>query len=492
VRPGRTSNATRIGAIALFIVAFIFYLVFSKALPWSPKEYEIKAVFENASTLSKNSPVRIAGVNVGKVTSLGRKGNAAEVTFTVNEAGQPIHDDATVRIRPRLFLEGNLFLDVKPGSPSAPELKSGGTIPITRTATAVQLDEVLTSLQSGSRENLRAVLQGFGTALNKRPTPAEDKGQDDDVRGRTGGESINQAFRYGGRAGKGSAIVTEALQGEEPHDLSIMLAAQNKAFTALLSREAELKDLITNFSITVGALASESENLSESVRQLAPTLRNARSAFFHLNQAFPPLRAIARDLRPGVREIPGTIAAARPWLRQANPLLSNAELGEIAADLKNATPGLARAVSASIRPSGGLLNQVGLVSRCASEVLVPAGNVVIDNAGGTYPITTGQPNIRELFYSFVNIAGESQSFDGNGQYVRFQAGGGPQLTRMAKPGGSFQDNEVFANMAFAPLGTRPRLPTQKPPYRPDFPCDQNPVPDINGAPVGPPSPQAVP
>jgi ABC-type transporter Mla subunit MlaD len=486
-----------VGAIAVFIAAFAMYMVFAKALPWSPEEYRAKAVFENAATLSKNSPVRIAGVNVGKVTSLGRKGNAAEVTFTVNDTGRPIHDDATVKIRPRLFLEGNFFLDVKPGSPSAPELKSGGTIPITRTATAVQLDEFLTSLQSDSRENLQVLLQELGTGLNHRPTPAEDKGQDEDVRGRTGGEALNQAFRYGGRAGKGSAIVTEALQGEDPHDLSVLIAAQNKVFTALLSREAELKDLITNFNVTTGALAAESDNLSESVRLLAPTLEDARSAFFHLNRAFPPLRAIARDLRPGVREIPGTIAAARPWLRQANPLLSNAELGEIAADLEDATPGLARAVSASIRPSGGLLNQVGLTSRCTSDVLIPAGNTVIDNPGG-YPITTGQPNIREAFYSFVNLSGESQSFDGNGQYVRFQSGGGDELVSMAKAGGFGNNAEVFGNTIEPPLGTRPVLPSYKPgspqlPYRPDFPCDQNGgPPDINGgAPVGPPSPAAV-
>ena len=488
MRPGSTTSSLRLGAISLFVVAFLFYLAFSKTLPWASEEYTLKAVFENAATLKANSPVRIAGVNVGKVTAVGRKGNAAEVTFTVDDAGRPIHTDANVKIRPRLFLEGNFFLDLRPGSPGAPDVRSGGTIPITQTATAVQLDELLTSLQSDSRENLQTVLEEFGSALNEQPTAAQDKTQDDEVRGRSAGEALNRAFRYGGRAGKGTAIVSEALQGTNPHDLSVMLAAQSKVFRALSSREAELKDLITNFNVTTGALASESENLSESVRLLAPTLEDARSAFSHLNVAFPPLRAIARDLRPGVREIPATIAAARPWLRQADPLLSNAELGEIAADLEDATPGLARATNLGL----SLLPEIGLTSRCASDVLIPAGNTVIDNAGGAYPATTGQPNIRELLYGFVNIAGESQSFDGNGQYVRFQAGGGPQTVRMPKLGGGFQNNEVFGNTISPPLGVRPGLPGAKPPYRPDVPCDQNAVPDINGAAVGPPSPVAVP
>ena len=71
--------------------------------------------------LRATSPVRIAGVNVGEVTDVRRADDdLAEVTFTVDDEGQPIHEDAQLEIRPRLFLEGNFFLDLRPGSPSAP------------------------------------------------------------------------------------------------------------------------------------------------------------------------------------------------------------------------------------------------------------------------------------------------------------------------------------------------------------------------------------
>ena len=90
-----------------------------------------------------NSPVRIAGVDVGKVIATERDGDATTVTFTVDGSGQPIHDDAFAAIRPRIFLEGNFFVDLDPGSPSAPSMDSGDTIPVSRTSTAVQLDEIL-------------------------------------------------------------------------------------------------------------------------------------------------------------------------------------------------------------------------------------------------------------------------------------------------------------------------------------------------------------
>ncbi len=142
-------------------------------------------------------------MNVGKVTSVERrKGNMANVTFTVSNDGLPIHKDATITIRPRLFLEGNFFLDLQPGSPSAADLSSGSTIPVTQTATAVQLDQVLTSLQKDTRSSLQRALAGYGKALNHKPTAAEDATQDPIVQGltRRPGDQQDLPVRRQGRA----------------------------------------------------------------------------------------------------------------------------------------------------------------------------------------------------------------------------------------------------------------------------------------------------
>ncbi len=158
------------GLLVAVLIGAGVYLAFAKKIPFTGEGFTISAQFENATTLRSTSPVRIAGVNVGKVTSVERDGETAKVTFSVDEAGQPIHSDATIEIRPRLFLEGNFFLDLDPGSPSAPVLDDGDTIPVTQTATAVQIDEVLTALQAPARRGLQKLLEGFGTALTYEPT----------------------------------------------------------------------------------------------------------------------------------------------------------------------------------------------------------------------------------------------------------------------------------------------------------------------------------
>ena len=73
--------------------------------------FRVKAVFVNANNVRPNSPVRIAGVNIGKVKKVkaykGGDGNMSLVTMEIDKAGLPIHKDATLKVRPRIFLEGN-------------------------------------------------------------------------------------------------------------------------------------------------------------------------------------------------------------------------------------------------------------------------------------------------------------------------------------------------------------------------------------------------
>jgi phospholipid/cholesterol/gamma-HCH transport system substrate-binding protein len=494
---GRSYRGPKPHTIGLFIVvlvALVSYLAaslaFTKHLPFTSRGYELHATFENATTLKPNSPVRIAGVNVGQVVSVGRQGNMANVTFTVDDEGQPIHNDATVTIRPRLFLEGNFFLDLRPGSPQAPDLSSGGTIPVSQTATAVQLDEILTALQKNNRGDLKRALKGYGDALTHVPTAAEDKTQDPDVQGLTAGQALNETFKYGGKAGRTSSIVNNALLGEHAHDLSNLIRGQRNVFTELASDESALKGFITNFNTTAGALASESTNLSATIHELAPTLEQARPTLRHLDQALPPFRALAISLEPGIRQLPETVRTGTPWLIQFKRLLRKNELGNDARYLAESGPGLAQSAASS----PALFHQTDLLSRCTSHNLIPAGNTVLQDSGSGYNFTTGQPNYREFFYSAVQQSGESQLFDGNGSFVRFQAGGGPSLVKMANPKGEPGNQSLWAFNISPPIGTRPKLTQKKPPFRQDVPCYRTPPPDLNGplAAQGPPDPKAVP
>jgi virulence factor Mce-like protein len=460
------------GLVIVLVLSALTYLAFAKKLPWSHPDYELHATFENAATLRASAPVRIAGVNVGEVTSVEGDGETVDITFSVDENGQPIHEDAELEIRPRLFLEGNFFVDLKPGSPSAPELSDDDTIPVTQTSTAVQLDEVLTALQAPTRKGLQKTLSGFGTALNYQPTAQADVGQDPDVQGESAAESLNDAFKYGGPAGRSTAIVARATRGVNPGDLAGFIRSTATVFEKLDSSGDDLGELISNFNTFTGALANESANLSETIRELPPTLQETRVSLADLSESLPAVRALAIESRPGIQELPDTIAAANPWLDQARQLLRSSELGGLAKLLRSSSPGLAKATAASKK----VFPQALALSQCSSHNLIPSADAVLT----TDDFGTGQPNFYELFYGLVALSGAGQGFDGNGPYLRIQPGGGPTLVEDPNPTGTPSNSLNFTNTIEAPDGNQPVLPDKTPPFRMDVACQTNDVPDFNG------------
>jgi phospholipid/cholesterol/gamma-HCH transport system substrate-binding protein len=476
----RPSNAA-IAVIFILIFTIGPYLAFTKHVPFTGYGYTLKATFSNAANISANSPVRIAGVDVGKVIGTERDGDATTVTFTVEGQGRPIHEDAFAEIRPRIFLEGNFLVELDPGSPSSPELGSGATIPVSHTSTGVQFDQILSALQSPVRADLARLLESYGEALTHRPTAAEDATQLPEVKGKTGAEGLNGAFRYGGPAGRYSAQVTNALLGASPGDLARLVASAGRAFGALARREADLEGLIVNFDTFTGALAAQSANLATTVQRLAPTLQTARKSLVSLNATLPPLRAYAIELRPAIAELPGLIAAGEPWLAQARPLLSGKEAGGVARLLAEATPGLAGAAQAG---KANTLPQINRISLCTSRVFVPTGNQTIADR-----FSAGGPSYREFFYALADFAGSIQNFDGNGNYLRVMPSAGDKLLHLENPQGQFTvDKQEWSHSATVPIGVQPQL-GGRPPSKPQVRCDSNPVPDINGplGQVGPPA-----
>jgi virulence factor Mce-like protein len=435
----------RAGVLALVVVGLFTYFGFSKSNPFS-NPYEFKAVFNDVNNLKPKSPVRIAGVEVGKVLKVepvDEGQGAAMVTMEVQKKGLPIKEDAELKIRPRIFLEGNFFVDLEPGSPSADELEKGGTIPVTRTAAPVQWGDLLTALQRDTRTDLQTFLREYSKGL-------EDGGA----------EGWNQAIEYWEPAYRNSSLANDATLGQDAdRDLQRVLKGQQKTFAALVRDERALKDLVTNFNVTAAALAREDVALAASIPALRDTLRAGQPALASLNSALPSLRAFARDALPGVRSSDETLDASLPFMTQARLLMSERELRGTARVLRRTMPDLV----AFNRTSVPFLRQARALSACTNNVLVPFMDLEIPNPeSGNEAENTGQVR-QQLQRGFPGLSGESRLSDGNNQF--FHAGATPPGDRV-RPG----PPPDGGSMPF--------------PHRPDVPCEEQELPNLH-APGGP-------
>jgi phospholipid/cholesterol/gamma-HCH transport system substrate-binding protein len=432
-------SAFRAGVIALVVLVVAAYFGFTKSNPFE-NPYQLHAVVRDAQNLKSGAPVRIAGVEVGKVTGVesAEAGEpAARVTMELRNDALPLHEDARLQIRPRILLEGNFFVDLQPGSPSAHELADGGTIPVSQTSNAVTLPDVLSVLDRDVRGDLQTLLREYGYALSGG-----------------GAEALNGTIRQLEPAYRLSAVTNEALLGEQPtEDLQRVLRGQRRLFAALSENPEALKDLVTDLNTTAGALASQGEALEASVPALRDTLRVGYPALGEVNAALPTLRAFSREALPGVRSSVPTLDAAIPWIGQARGLVRQSELKGLSADLRQAVPSLVR-LNHRLIPA---LRQLRALSSCTSSVLVPfiESGIPSIEAGNS-----GQAVREQIMRSFVGLAGESRVNDANTPVFHIQG---------VNPG-----NLTAGRLEPA----APPNPNMPPEHRPDVACETQQPPNL--------------
>ncbi|MFD1811119.1 MCE family protein [Rhodococcus gannanensis] len=218
-----------------------------------------RALFTDASGLHSGDPVRVFGLESGRVgdVSLTPEG-AALVEFTVDTSAL-ITDQATAAVRYQ-NLVGDRYLAVDPGSGVRP-LDEGDTLPVERTSPALDLDELL-----GGFKPLFGVLAP---------------------------EQVNAL----------SAEVIALLQGQDGTVESV-LAHTASITTTLADRDVVIGRVIDNLDTTVAALAGRRDTLAVALdraadlsRGLAEERQTWGSALDHIDTAAADVAALMEEAR---------------------------------------------------------------------------------------------------------------------------------------------------------------------------------------------------
>lgn len=444
-RMGRNpANIGLAAGVALLALVWLNFSVglFGGKLPWQ-QTHEVRMVFSYANEIVRNSEVRTAGVKIGTVKSVERgPGTTSVITADIEDEGLPIRKDATAKIRPRLFLEGNFVIDLRPGSPSAPELPDGGTIPLSQTSTPVQLDQLASLARKDLRETFKATFrelvdaasgdfpQRFGETISDLPPLARDL-----------------------------AYVSEALLGTEPHDLSEALATTGKTLRAFSRDREDLGRLVDSFARASTSLASEQTALRQTVREFDVLAASGPERLRTINDSFPAVRRLVADLRPGLRAMPPVLDAAVPAVRQLRLGLRPPELPGLIRDLG---PGV-RALSRFAPLGTQVFRNTAMPISCLLRNAVPVLKTEVPDG----KLSTGEPVYRDLLYNLVGFAGTAQNFDGNGFGVRYYATFGDEI--VSTQSGSAT---LYSSQELPVIGSRPKTDGTPPEFRPDAPCSE--------------------
>ena len=359
-------------ALSCFSLMLFLWVTFGGPTPIKPESYRFTAYFPEATRLATEADVRIGGVSVGKVKSVelapadlrvnGKDVAAAEIE--IDPAFAPISSDARAILRQKTVV-GETFVEITAGSgPEAPgdnllaavshgeavdlpegvepagePLPEGGSLGVQRTQEAVQIDEIFNALDEETRLAYQRWQQSAAVAIRDRQLSVNDAlgnlapyitdasdtldilaSQEEALRGliRDAGisfealssrkEELTAAIRGQRNTFEGLAAEDEALA-----DVFEILPTFQRETRATLERMEDFRTDANPFIRQMIPVARELSPTLESVRKLAPNLRNL------FNDLDPLYRVSLRGL-PALRD---TLNGLAPVLEELDPFLAN-------------------------------------------------------------------------------------------------------------------------------------------------------------------------
>jgi phospholipid/cholesterol/gamma-HCH transport system substrate-binding protein len=210
-----------------FLAALILLAVMIEFVEdWRPFEdqYSYLAYFNSSVGLKVGDPVRIAGVDVGKVQKIDFEGNRVRVDFFINRENG-VHEDTVARIRQTNML-GGVFLGLDFGAPGSKVLPPGGTV---QTEDPTNIDQLITNID----KNQNRILSPLGDMVEDSREPLL--------------EAINRL----------EAIVTKIDKGEGTLGLLVNNPTLYEEMTATSTRLNQFLARLENGEGTLGKLIAD-------------------------------------------------------------------------------------------------------------------------------------------------------------------------------------------------------------------------------------------
>jgi phospholipid/cholesterol/gamma-HCH transport system substrate-binding protein len=397
-----------IAIIALFLIAVgvAGYILHNQRLRFplvEEKAFPLQVELPNAQAVTpgQGQTVRVAGVEIGQIGKVELEDGKAIVNLDIEPkyAGL-IREDATALLRPKTGVK-DMFLEVDPGDGET--MAANDRIPVENTLEDIDPDEVLSALDSDTRDYLRLLISGAGKGLDGR------------------GEDLREALARLGPLHRDLAQVSKAIANRRAnmrrlvHNYGLLtteLGRSDKQITRLVSMSSQVFD----------ALASEDDEISTAVARLPGALRQTESTLSKVDTMAQRLGPSLESLRPAFRKLDEANEQVLPLVEEGTPILKNQvrpfaraarpftqKFGTAGGHLAKAAPDLSK----SLRGLNRLFN-IGAYNANGAEALT--GDLAKDRA-------RDEGYLYWLGWTAQNTVSMFSTSDANGPFRRIYLGG---------------------------------------------------------------------
>lgn len=233
-------------AVRLAILLVIALVVSGCALLDRGSSYEVVAYFPRAVSLYEQGAVQVLGLPAGEISEIEVEGDRVRVTMAV-DTDIALPADVKAAIVPQSLIGERRVQLFPPYQEGEPQAQDGHEIGLDDTVVPVEPDEALAALKK-FLDSLDP--EGVGRLIDNAATALDGQGQNL-------GSALDELSELVGNI-------------EESDDDFIRIAERFDDFTTtLLTREAQLADVMDDFAVVADVLADERDSIEQLIRSLA-------------------------------------------------------------------------------------------------------------------------------------------------------------------------------------------------------------------------------
>ncbi|WP_435581934.1 MlaD family protein [Amycolatopsis thermoflava] len=346
------------------------------------------------------SQVKVAGVPVGVVSSVDRSGDGSALVELKVDDGVTgkLGAAPSAALRPTTILGGKYYVELVPGGGRT---TFAGTIPVERTKTPVELQQVADALQPDAVKGMRSATQNVDDALRAGGTAA-----------------IESLLADAPDTLDAMTPVLQGLQGADPRtDLANVVRGFESTARVLTEKPGQLDSIVQNLQQVTSTLDHRRDDIAAAIAALPGALDNADDGLAHLGITLGKLRDTADTARPVARELDAFLAHSDPVLARTRPLLTDVRglLTDVQPLVEQLVPTAQGATQVLDDVRGPVLDRVN--GPIMNMVLSPFKGTGIYAGGGS-----DQPFYKEVGYMFATMDRASSLTDPNGTAVGLQPG----------------------------------------------------------------------
>lgn len=293
--------------VGFFFMAGLVLLAFMLELGerWNPFEKSIhyKTFLSSSTGLKLGDPVRLAGVEVGKITRIDIADSRVRVDFEVQE-GTAIKADSVATIRLTNLLGGQ-FLGISFGTPAAPVLPPGSEV---KSREIANIDSIVDNVNDLTKD-AKSLINDLNA--NQREVLLKIASMLDENRGNLRG-SVENLNSITAKMDRGQGSLAMLLNDKELYHNTNELAASLRTVSAKIERgEGSLGKLMNDealYNDAKGAVANLNDG-SKDIREIAAKINrgegsvgklvNDETLYNELRDASKNIGEVARKINEG-------------------------------------------------------------------------------------------------------------------------------------------------------------------------------------------------